>query len=178
MPSCDLCGKENSLGNAIVEGSMLCVCGDCAKFGNIVNIDRPKEKPVRHNSGQSFNSKRMNKGKNTFFSNQDLDDVETVVSDYSLRLKKARERKDLTQEKVAKAIAEKESVIHKMESGQMRPSIKLAKKLQQFFGINLLTKEVEEEYERPLDIAEGDLTIGDLIKFKKRRARHKEPKLV
>jgi putative transcription factor len=168
MPSCDLCGKESNLVQAIVEGSLLSVCNNCSKFGNVVQVDKPavQKRETRRTIAQAMPSRTL------------AENIETVVQDYSMRIRKAREIKDLTQEKLGQAIAEKESLIHKLESGQMRPSIKLARKLQQFLGVELLTKELEEDYDGPLNLKEEGLTIGDLIKRKASNEQEKEPKLV
>ena len=40
MPNCDMCGRENNLNQAIVEGSLLNVCDNCARFGKVILIKK------------------------------------------------------------------------------------------------------------------------------------------
>ena len=35
IPSCELCGKKPSIYNCEIEGTMMKVCEDCAKFGGV-----------------------------------------------------------------------------------------------------------------------------------------------
>ncbi|MBL7147905.1 MAG: TIGR00270 family protein [Nanoarchaeota archaeon] len=148
---CEMCGREGEIVGAIVEGTMLKVCSNCAKFGNVVEVKKPVVReevkrvvPIKH-----------------------VEIVEIVVDDYSLKVKNAREKFDLKQEELAKQIAEKESVIHKVETGGLKPSLKLAKKLEQFLKIKLIESYTEEK-KKNLDFRDSDLTIGDLLRMKKK----------
>ena len=73
-------------------------------------------------------------------------------------------------------LAEKESVVQKIESGSLIPSLKASKKLEQYLGIKLIQKEPikrHESKEKPVvDFKDKSITIGDLMgvkldKFKK-----------
>lgn len=155
MPQCEMCGTEAKLVDAIVEGSILSVCSRCAKFGNVIAIQKPVENPRPSKKLEIKQEIEMDK------------EVETIVEDYSLLVRKARERKGLKQEELARFIAEKESVIQKVESGHLEPSFSLAKKLEQFLGIKLIDKTNVAYEKKELDLNDSTLTIGDLIKFKK-----------
>ena len=94
----------------------------------------------------------------------DSEFVEVIVKDYSSRIKKAREKKELKQEDLAKQIAEKESVIHQLESSKLKPNFRLAKKLEVFLNINLidsLNKNIEQK--KDINFQDNALTIGDII---------------
>ncbi len=148
MATCEMCGKEKELVNAVVEGSMLKVCSDCGKHGNVISISRPKT-VIR-----TFESKE--------------EDVEVIVEDYFYLVKTAREKKGLTQEELAKDIGEKESLIHQVESQKMKPTFKLAKKLNVYLGINLIEKvpRMNVNESKEINFKDKDLTIGDLLKRK------------
>ncbi len=133
--------------HAIVEGTMLSVCKNCAGYGNVVPINKPKNKV------EAMQQPVMPR------------EVETIVQDYADRIRKARESRGLTQEKLATAVAEKESVIQKLESRQLKPQIKLAKKLEQFLHIRLITT-YQEVPKKDLNLKNESLTIGDLVKIK------------
>lgn len=147
-----MCGRENEvLMHAIVEGSMLSVCKNCARFGNVIEVKKPEVKEKR------------------IIAKEEPELIEYIVKDYAGRIKKAREARELTQENLAKNIAEKESVIHNLESGQLQPSLKLARKLEQFFQIKLIDEYKEEEaHKKKLDLKDQELTIGDLLRIRKK----------
>lgn len=148
---CEMCGREGELVEAIVEGTMLNVCKNCAKFGNVIEVKKPiiKEE-VRRVVPVS-----------------QIEEMESVIDDYSSKIKQAREKLGLKQGELAKQIAEKESVIHKVETGGLKPNLRLAKKLEQFLKIKLIEKYIEEK-KKILDFRDSDLTIGDLLRIKKK----------
>lgn len=157
MANCDLCGKETELVDAIVEGSMLSICKGCAKFGHVIAIQKPaliEEKPE----------------KKITIEEPEPEELEIIVPDYASKIKQARENLNLKQKQLASEINEKESVIHKLESGHLKPSIKLAKKLESFLNIKLI-EEYQEPQKKELSFADKSLTIGDLIKIKKEKRR-------
>ncbi len=149
MPNCDLCGKKvEYLNKAIIEGSILNVCGDCGKFGRIIEIPKPiRELPKRR-----------------IVTEQKLEE-DTIVHDYAVKIKACRESLNMTHEQLANALAEKESVIHNLETGNLIPSIKLAKKLEQFFRIKLIIKQAIGEQSN-FNFKNNSLTIGDLLNMK------------
>ena len=89
------------------------------------------------------------------------------MSDYADKIKKKREKLGIKQVDFAKQVRERYSLISKIETGAIEPNIKLARKLEKHLKIRL----VEEYQEKPKHLAksEGDgVTIGDMIKIKKR----------
>lgn len=159
MSSCDMCGKETILYKTIIEGGILEVCKNCCKHGEVLEEVKPKLEPKEEKRAQ----------KPVMI--QESETIEMLVPDYNKIIKKEREKRDLTQEKLAKALAEKESVIHNLERGHLNPSIQLAKKLEQFLGIRLITEYKEEGKKEAvkMDFKNPDMTIGDLIKIKQKK---------
>lgn len=154
-----MCGREGPTVRAIVDGSMMDVCSRCAMYGNVIEVSPPKIEvneppkprqvvPVRKPEPQP---------------------ILIVVSDYASRVRSAREKMLYTQEELAKAIAEKESVIQKVEASQLEPPVKLARKLELFLKIELLEEMKRDESDKPkkFDLKDSTLTIGDLIKLRK-----------
>jgi putative transcription factor len=158
MALCEMCGKESYLVDAMIESSVLKVCNDCSKFGHVMG---KKQEQVKKSQKVHFK-----KSKPQFRSRES----EVIVRNYGARIRKAREKMGMKQEEVAKAIAERESVIQKVESGNLEPTLRLAKKFEQFLHIKLIEEqkyESEEKDEEEVNIGDGGLTIGDLLKFKK-----------
>ena len=150
MPGCDMCGKDyDELVDAIVEGSMMKICLDCSKHGSVIPVN------------QAVVDKKVERKKDF----EKVSFVDIITDDYAETIKKAREKKGLTQEDMAKSIAEKASVVHQMESGNLKPSMKLAKKLEVFLGISLVeTVTQERKKKKDIDFKDKSVTIGDLLK--------------
>ena len=92
--------------------------------------------------------------------------ISLLVDDYPQIIKKSRESIGLTQKDFANKINEKESVIHKIETGTLEPSLELAKKLEKFLKIKLI-EEHEESHEKFKKSKEEGFTLGDFIHVKK-----------
>ena len=72
----------------------------------------------------------------------------------------------MKQEELAKKINEKESRLHKIESGHFTPSLRLARKLEKFLKITLVEQVAEDT--SPLEKSKSEsLTLGDFIKVRK-----------
>ena len=140
MSACEMCGKEVPLFKALIEGTELKVCKECASHGKI--LQRPvfvqKEKKKKKEEPQE----------------EEKETIEMLVEDYSQKVKDTRQRLGLKQEELAKKLKEKESIIQKIETANFKPNLKLAKKLERFLKIKLvqtveLEKVPESELKRP-----------------------------
>jgi len=118
MTNCEICGEERDLVKAIVEGSLLDICNNCIKFGNAVVVKEIKkeEKPIKKTVNEVIN---------------------IITPDYPKLIKEAREKLNLRQQELASKINEKESIIHKLETGNMQPTILIARKLEKALNIKL-----------------------------------------
>ncbi len=89
----------------------------------------------------------------------------SLVENYGLLVKNARERMGLSHEELGAKLGEKASVIRKIEQGKLKPDNVLVKKLEYFLKIKLLmpSTEVEVVTVPKVEDTQG-LTIGDLLK--------------
>jgi len=165
MPTCEMCGYIGEVKPAVVEGSMLHLCKNCLRFGEAVEIKHPPKDVV----DQRLTFKRSS-WKERFSSKKRSAESDNIVPKYAYILRRARNSMGKTQEEIAQAIAEKASVIQKVESGAMEPPLKLAKKLEQFFKVKLIIKEekISKDVVGDYSFKSSDVTIGDLIKLKKK----------
>ena len=149
---CDLCGTEteNSF-RAIVEGTELNVCKDCAKYGKVI-----EKKAIKVEEKRQF----------TKSAEPEKEIIQVIVPDFAQRIKNKRELLGLKQKDFAKKISEKESLIHNLETGSFEPSISLAIKLERFLKIKLI-EEYEEKHQEGSKTETDGFTVGDLIKIKK-----------
>jgi len=154
--NCEMCGKETNLFKAIIEGIQIKVCSTCGKFGRVIEQVNPLE------------NKKDKKVERVSKEVESPEVIQTIIDNYSEKVKKARESIGLKQEELAKKLNEKESIIHKIETGHYEPNLILAKKIEKFLKISLIE---EQEIEKSKNTAEpsssAGLTIGDLIKLKK-----------
>lgn len=150
-----MCGSEGRLLKAEIEGTVLNVCQNCRKYGKVVSTPR---KPNFAQKG-SFRKPRVQKEK-------EEEPMELVKSNYNDLIKKGREKLGLRQKELATKMAERESVIQKIESGHQKPSLVLAKKFERFLKVKLI--ETYQEEKKAYQSSKRALTIGDIIKIKKK----------
>ena len=151
MANCEICGKEDELYDTLIEGTRLNVCSKCSKFGKVMKKQVTKEERV-------IKTRKIEEKKSG------IETVELINPNYSELIKKKREQLGLKQIELAKKIAEKESLIHKLESGHVEPSVAVARKLEKFLGIKLIRE--EEIKKMQLKTKSENLTIGDIIDVK------------
>ncbi|MDI6737680.1 MAG: multiprotein bridging factor aMBF1 [Nanoarchaeota archaeon] len=156
MPQCEICGKATALCQCIIEGCEMSVCNACSKYGEKVSgFSLPSAgKKAQKEQLKKEAARTALKGAETEIS---------VSSGAGNKVKNAREKKGLTQEQLAKAVAEKASVIQRIESGHMSPAIATAGKLERFLGIKIVEEAEAVEVRKEASEDEG-FTIGDLIK--------------
>lgn len=155
---CDMCGSEGNLVRANVEGTILNVCNGCAKYGNIVRDNNSPKRP--------FNPNFKKKKSRLVEKEPEIELIEVIVSNYSNKIKNKREELGIKQKDLAIKLAERESIVQKIESGHFEPSLKLAKKLEKYLKIKLI-EEIEDKKDKVfIKSANKAMTIGDLIKIK------------
>lgn len=152
MPSCEMCGREDNLVLVELEGSRLQVCQNCGKHGK--RIGRTEIKKV------------IKAPKRLKLVKEEIE--EEVISDFAPKLRKAREKRGLTQEDFANLLNEKESLLQKWESGNLTPKIEIAKKLERMLGINFVKQVKEAKLVPSMKTQSGEMTLGDFIKVRKR----------
>ena len=149
MTECGICGKKESNIIALVEGVLLTVCQNCAQYGKVVQVKEIEEHSVK----PLMKERRASS-----------EPEEALVPDYAERIKKAREALHLKQEELAQKIAEKESLIHTIESGKIVASFAVIKKLERFLHITLIEIHASVKERNKRNTLPTTFTIGDLMK--------------
>ncbi|MDH5815908.1 MAG: multiprotein bridging factor aMBF1 [Candidatus Nezhaarchaeota archaeon] len=151
---CELCG-EPIIGKPIrawIEGAQLTVCHRCSRYGSTVKSATQRvttHKPSKHREVRL-----------------ELESM-VLVDNYNTLIRQARESMGLTQEDLARLIGEKESVVRRLESGRMVPTLELAKKLERILKIKLYEElRQEQEVPRPRIF---ELTLGDVAIIRDRQ---------
>ena len=137
MVQCELCGKDTTLVNVLIEGVNLNACSDCGKHGRVITA------------------------KSTIQRDEEIS--EDISSDYDVKIKHARESRNLKQQECAQLLNIKESMLQKLETKKMRPSLELAKKIVKI-SKNKFKLKYDESRERPFDV---NRLICDNTKAKK-----------
>jgi len=159
---CDMCSSKDRTYKIEVEGSILNVCEKCASFGKVVGKVK-QEMPEKKKKKLEKAAEKLAEEK----AKKETETMQIITPNYSSIIRKAREKLGLKQEELAKKIAEKESVIHKLESGIITPAIPLARKLEKFLRIKLVeTVEMGSSDSGEKKSSSDGLTLGDLIRIK------------
>lgn len=149
-----MCGESSStLYQAIIEGSILHVCQRCKGFGNAVEI----ENKYSEETGNIKVPRKIYVEERTPF----------VIESAGKIIKSARESRALRQSQLAAMIGVKESVLHKIETSLMKPELDMARKLEKVLDIKIIDDYEDADKAKPFSLDKENLTIGDLIKFKK-----------
>jgi putative transcription factor len=132
MAKCEICGS-NIMGDPFkveIDGAVMRVCGRCSRLG----------RPVKEPLAPVPTAKTSSEGAMPVYRRPAavVPDEELVIrEDYSAVIRKARESAGLTQEQLGMKVNEKSSVIAKLESGKLKLSVPLAKKLENIMKIRL-----------------------------------------
>ncbi len=155
MADCEMCGVGSiKLSDAIIEGTLLKVCKRCGGYGDVIGIEpqpNRSEKPMQRVPRKIFVE----------------DSVNFVIEGAGKIVKNAREKRDLKQAQFAGMIGVKESMVHKIETSMMKPDLSTAKKIERILDVKIVENYEDPEKGVQLNLNDGDLTVGDLIKFKK-----------
>lgn len=167
---CEMCGTDkNKLLLTEVEGALMKVCPDCAKFGKgkkesndlggssdvggIVSGGPINKMPSLRRPGMPYS-------RDTF----DRMGDDELVEGYGKVIRQSREALHMSQEDLAHKMNEKRSIIAKLESSNMIPTDALVKKLEKALSIKLTEK--YEARSQTMKLKEGrGVTLGDLVKY-------------
>ena len=152
LANCDMCGNKIASYNAEIEGVELQVCIECGKHGKIRSAIKPPETEKKKIQKRSYEKPEI---------------IEVIVSDFYDKIKNKREKMGLKQREFAKAINEKDSLIHNIETGKFKPNIELANKISRFLKIDLVESYQEKKPDVEPKSNDDDMTLKDYIKIKK-----------
>lgn len=119
MAECEVCGRTVSLvKRAEIDGVILEVCDNCVKLGKEMSEPR-----------KVFIKTRM---KETW----EKEEERELSEDFSDKVRRAREKRNLKQEEAAEKMGISPSVLRRIENG-FKPDENILKKIQRFYRINL-----------------------------------------
>lgn len=170
MPTCEICGREcHSTREISLEGAQLQACSRCAELGEPVRKPKhpglrppstPKSRPVSTPRPSSLHRRPHIRSRPQ---RREL----VPVEDFTKLIRKAREQRGWAQKEVARQLHERTSIITKIESGKMTPTIRLARKLERLYKLTLL-EEAESVDLSPVS-SPSSTTLGDVVQIKRKK---------
>lgn len=165
---CPICGGKiwGRGEKVIIEGAKIVVCQSCAQYGIKV-----RKKPMIKVAPKNLSSKPKSPLKKVVPSKEIEESLE-IVKDYVIRIRNARNARGLNQDQFAQKLNEKPSLLRRIEAGKVEPTLKLAKKIEDVYNIELLKK--VDEIEPPakqnqyMKKSSGP-ALGDIAYIKKKK---------
>jgi len=143
---CEMCGNEvESTSRTRIEGSILRVCPDCARFGTPVDPPPAPAPPVRPGAsrtaapvvraatGRATGPGRRLAERDLY---EEIGELE-LAPDWAKRVRIAREALGWTPEELGKKLNEKKSVVLKIEAGGLHPTDTLVRKIEHLLKVRL-----------------------------------------
>lgn len=160
MPECEMCGKNVGTRRYMVEGTVMALGLECARYGTPMDAPAPAGTQAAVQQGLERRAQRMT-SRSVYEQEQWV-----MVDDCGPRIHKAREAKGLSHEQLGNKVQARVPELKHIEAGKLRPGDDLAKRLEKELGITLLER-VEGASSVPAakkPAAGAGLTIGDLLK--------------
>jgi len=171
---CEVCGDVifGKGVNVLIDGAKLIVCGRCASGATIVRTPaRPAAAVMERKTSKTSRILPQTPRRRfaTSAHTPTVPDGGELVEDYGQKIRKARQAMQLSQEEFSQRIAEKVSVLQKIEAERLVPDDSLVRKLEHALKIHLIQKTLEassteDKFKRPLE-----LTLGDVAVMQKKR---------
>ena len=153
---CELCGNEHSFcRSAIVDGVEMMLCQNCVKHGKISKEIKSTNSNLQN---RILSRIKRQKEKDVY---KDMN--RELVNNFGDLIKIAREKRGLSREKLGFNIGERTVTIAKIEKGDLRPSDKIAEKLEKELSITLF-EEVKEISASSTSSHSSGLTLGDFVR--------------
>ncbi len=150
----------------LLEGTKITVCQNCAQHGD--KLPKPPSsrfKKEPHPSIKTLHTKRK------VIKQYIIDDL-VLVPEFATKIKNVRNSLGLNQDQFAQKLNEKPSLLRRIETGKIEPTIKLAKKIQELYNIKLVQKDNETETSvrdsKYMKKSSGT-SLGDLAFIKKKK---------
>lgn len=184
MPSCELCGR-NMKGhgrNVEIEGARMNVCPQCAaRFGRAPSgMDQrgsptPSVRPSwvgepRRPAPQVPRRATSRRPKPRATTGTRLEDM-ILIEDYASIIRKARQKKQLSQEELAQKVGERVSTLQSIEAGRLKPTGKTIRGLERELDISLLEPISSTPIRTSKGVSRGGPTLGDRVVVKRKKSQ-------
>jgi putative transcription factor len=156
--NCEICGRkiQGKPSQISIERSVLAVCLECSRFGT------PVDKKTAAKIEQSIPKPGVKKPLPLQTPRKEQLGEFLLIDDFGPAIRKARESAKMTREDLAKRLGEKDSVIRRVESGEMFPTAVLVGKIERLLKIRLkasIDSSVKGSEPSPSNLTLGDVAI-------------------
>lgn len=124
--TCDMCGADASTRKYRVEGVEMNLCKGCSTYGTPI---------LPSKVAKVFKRRKVEKE----------EEFEFIVPNAGSLVKSAREKRGMKQIDLSRMLNIKESTIHKVESGELKPTLAVAKQFEEGLGLKLIAKRKEKD---------------------------------
>jgi len=146
-------------------------CSRCAELGSTEwNPQPPSKEAINLRERERIGTTFYIKKRGTTKVSEDI----VITEGFGSLVRRAREKMGLSHEDLGKKIAEKVSVIKKIESEKMVPDQRVAEKLEHFLGIRLLVPLIEPNISLPSTPMNKTVTLGEIAKLKDAKRRNQK----
>ncbi len=154
MPNCEMCGRGvGVLKRAKIEGAVLDVCDGCAVKGEIIRTP--------YAAGRGFQRSVQPAREKVVVEYE-------VVSGFGKVIHNARKRREWDVKKLSLVLHAKESLMHKIEAGKIKPDLSFAQRIEHALGVKIVEKVEEDEDDgKSAGSGRGGMTLADFVKVKK-----------
>lgn len=174
-----MCGAPIEKGreyHVSIEGSTLTVCSSC--FSRIESRGGKKQQDTQQGTVKSKSTgylqhSPMNRQvkqqpargtASTHLTRSTVSQNMELVEDYAERVRRAREKLGWSQSILASRVKVSENIVKRIESGKLRPTLELARRLEEVLGIKLLMPSIEEELKQQK--VQKYVTLGEIVNVK------------
>jgi len=158
---CELCGKDVARTRTVsIEGSILSVCNECARFGTEPSGPVPARRLGNPVVAEGLERRQRRLTERDVYA---MAPAEELVPDFGMRIRHAREARGWKQADLGAKINERASVVAKLETSGMIPTDSLARKLERALEIKL--REKPEPVATKRQASRAPMTLGDLVKI-------------
>ncbi len=176
---CEMCGKAIDRKKAktiFIEGALLKVCEECyskvmaKKAGMQLTVASKPSVAIRSSPQLQISRKITSippqRAQTRRISQQRIFERFELVEDYAVRIRQARERLGWSTKVLAMKVKESESTIKRIESGKLRPTIELARRLEEVLGIKLLVPIIDEGLSFNERKRVSGVTLGEIVNIR------------
>ncbi|MBS7615267.1 TIGR00270 family protein, partial [Candidatus Bathyarchaeota archaeon] len=170
---CEVCGQPivGKPYRVIIERAKMTTCARCAELGSTEwKPEPPSQKSVNLRERDRIGTTFYIKKRETTKVSEDI----VITEGFGLLVRRAREKMGLSHEDLGRKIAEKVSVIKKIESEKMVPDQRVAEKLERFLGIKLLVPLIEPKIPNSSTQVNKTVTLGEIVKLKDAKWRNQK----
>lgn len=165
---CDVCGAAIPDGQEYVleiEGAVLTMCERCAKPYLTMRSVKVLKAPTQPKQQQTTQQRPRQAAPARPAPRRLREEELTVVENYAELIKAARESLGLSRDALAQMVGIKESVLRRIEAGQLMPDLETARRLERVLRIKLVV---------PMEAEGGgetggppSLTLGDILELRR-----------